>query len=95
VDQVADGKINSSAAINGKIVVSIGALKPLPHHPQQYPEQCEACGKAKREVNCVGAHVGAPQKQWDWGDGTSYPSTLLGQLSSRLDSNMNNLPNMY
>jgi hypothetical protein len=54
---------NSSAAINGKIVVSIGALKPLPHHPQQYPEQCEACGKAKREVNCVGAHVGAPRKQ--------------------------------
>ena len=38
------------------------ALKSLPNRPQHYPEQCEACGDAEGEVNCVDAHLGAPQK---------------------------------
>jgi hypothetical protein len=38
------------------------ALRSLPNRPQHHPKQCEACGKAKREVNCVDAHLGALQK---------------------------------
>jgi hypothetical protein len=50
------------------------ALTPLPNRPQQYPEQREACGKTKREVDCVGVnHVGAPRKQSDfWGSGGTF-----------------------
>ena len=70
------------------------ALKSFPNRPQHDPEQGEACGKAKREVNCVDAHLGASSDEI-WGSGgTVYPPGSSGQLPNGLDSILSNLPNV-